>query len=212
MNKIYDGYEYGELGYPEMHQNLLPLLESGDSALDLGFGTGHTCSPIAFAGLTIDGVDRNGYWLEEAREAFIDAGLNDLLTTYELDALEFLQKNTKTYNLVTMSDFLMFLPKTKGKKVIELAFGALKKDGYIWIATMSTSDEYYPYMTRSQSPIDDETYMSYSPCGSSGLICFYFPLEIDAFLESMGGKVIFSKEVESDSSAMVNIVLVQKIA
>jgi len=210
--RIYDGYAYGDLGYPEMHTHLLPLISSGQTALDIGFGTGHTCSPVAFSGLKIDGVDRNGYWLDCAKDAFAEAGLGDLLNTIDSEALEFLKANTKKYDLVIMSDLLMFQTKTAGKMMIELAYGALQPNGLIWITTMSTRDHYYSRMVQSQNPIDDETFMAYSPCGGSGPMCFYFPTEIGSLLESYGAKMIFSTETESSAGGMVNIILAQKPA
>ena len=209
-NKVFDGYEYGDLGYPEMHQQLLPLLQPGGSALDVGFGTGHMCSPVAFAGLKIVGVDRNEYWLECARKAYIEAGLGELLTTVHADAFEYLQANTVKHNLVIMSDFLMFLPKTTGKEIIKLAYEALMPSGFIWITTMSTGDDCYSGMAEFQEPIDDETFMSYSPCGGSGPMCFYFPLEIKKYLESMGAVVLYRDEAPNDVGGLFNIILAQK--
>ena len=211
-NRVFDGYPYGELGYPEMHQHLLPLLEAGQSALDLGFGTGHTCSPLAFAGLKIVGVDRNDGWLQYAEEAYFEAGLGGQLTLVSADALEYMRANQTKFNLVIMSDFLMFQVKTAGKELIRLAYDTLLPNGLIWITTLSTGDEFYSRMSQSQEPIDADTFMSYSHCGGSGPVCFYHPLEIETYLQSMGAKIIFQTETENTAGGVVNIVLAQKLS
>jgi len=209
-DKIYDGYEYGELGYSELHKYLLPLLQPGMTALDIGFGTGHMSSPLAFAEVKIVGLDQNMHWLEIARAAFDEAGLGDRLVTVHAEALEYMRANEEKYGLVVMSDFLMFQRKTAGKEIIRLAHEALESGGLIWITTLSTGDECFFRMTRSQEPIDDETFMSYSPCGGSGPICFYFPREIEQYLESLGAKTIFQTETINDAGGMFNIILAEK--
>ena len=208
-NSDFDGYAYGELGYPEMHQHLLPLLQPGQSALDIGFGTGHMCSPVAFAGLKIVGLDRNLTWLNHAVEAFAEAGLGEQLTVVCADALEYMQENKTKFHLVVMSDFLMFQIKTSGKTLIRLAYEALLPTGLIWITTLSTGDDFYSRMVAYQDPIDSDTFMSYH-CGGSGPVCFYHPLEIETYLQSMGAKVIFHTETENTAGGMVNIILAQK--
>lgn len=201
---------YGELGYPEMHKHLLPLIQPGQSALDIGFGTGHMCSPIAFAGLKIVGLDRNSNWLDRAVEAFNEAGLGEQLSVVKAEALEYMRANQTRFNLVIMSDSLMFQIKTSGKKLIRLAFESLLPGGYIWITTLSTTDDFHSSMVASQEPIDEDTFVSHSHCGGSGPVCFYHPLEIEVFLESMGARVIFRTETENTTGGIVNIVLAQK--
>ncbi|KKT49635.1 MAG: hypothetical protein UW41_C0003G0002 [Candidatus Collierbacteria bacterium GW2011_GWC2_44_18] len=209
-NRVFDGYSYGELGYPEMHQHLLPLLQPGQSTLDIGFGTGHMCSPVAFAGLRIVGLDRNLSWLEHAVEAFNEAGLGEQLTVVHADALEYTQANKTKFHLVIMSDFLMFQVKTAGKELIRLAYESLLSTGFIWITTLSTGDKFYSRMVASQEPIEEDTFMSYSHCGGSGPVCFYHPFEIETYLQSMGAKVIFQTETENTAGGIVNIILAQK--
>lgn len=209
-NKTYDGYAFGELGYPEMLENLLPLIQPGQTALDLGIGTGHMCSPIAFAGLSITGVDNNRQRLSYCLDAFAEAGLGQQITTVDSDALEYVRANCVNYDLVILSDFLMFLTKTDGKEILRFAYNALHPNGYLWITTMSTSDSFYASMSQSQDPIDAETFMAYSHCAGSNPMCFYFPMEIEKYLESMGAKIVFQAEAPNSSDGMFNIVLAQK--
>ena len=206
---VYDGYAYGDLGYPELFQHLLPLLKHDQSALDLGIGTGHESSVIAFAGLHITGVDRNPFLLGACREAYDEAEIGSQLTLVEMDALKYMRANSAKYDLVILSDFLMFLTKTDGKEILRLAYEALEASGYIWITTMSTGDDFYARM-KHQREIDKETFMSHSHCGGSGPACFYFPGEIEAFLVSLGAKVVFGIETLNSSDGMFNIVLAQK--
>jgi len=65
-------------------------------------------------------------------------------------------------------------------------------------------------MVASQEPIDEDTFMSYSHCGGSGPVCFYHPLEIENYLQTMGAKVIFQAETENTAGGIVNIILAQK--
>lgn len=64
------------------------------------------------------------------------AGLNSQLNLVHADALEYLRGNIVKYDLVFMSDLLMFIPKTSGTEIIRLAYGALSAKGYLWITTM----------------------------------------------------------------------------
>ncbi|NCP47294.1 class I SAM-dependent methyltransferase [bacterium] len=168
------------------------------------------CSPVAFAGLRIVGLDRNLSWLEHAVEAFNEAGLGEQLTVVSADALEYMRTNITKFHLVIMSDFLMFQVKTAGKELIRLAYESLLPIGYIWITTLSTGDKFYSRMVASQEPIDEDTFMSYSHCGGSGPVCFYHPLEIENYLQTMGAKVIFQAETENTAGGIVNIILAQK--
>lgn len=210
--KTFDGYVYGTLGYPEMLQNLLPLLKQGQTALDLGIGTGHMCSPIAFAGLNITGVDSDQEWLTDCQEAFSEAELATQLTTVHSDALEYMQTNKASFDLVVLSDFLMFLTKTDGKEILKLAYEALNAGGYIWITTLSTNDDYFQNISQFQEPVDAETFMAYSHCHGTNPICFYFPKEIENLLTSIGSEIIFRNETENRSGGLINIILAQKPA
>ncbi len=211
-SKIFADNKHGDLGYPEMREHLLPLIQAGQSALDLGIGTGPMTSPIAFAELSVTGVDSNKHRLSICQEAFAQANLKHLLTAIESDALEYMQTNTVKHHLVIMSDFLMFLTKTDGKEVIRLAYECLLPSGYIWITTMSTSDEWYGDISSTQEPIDTDTFMAYSHCIGANPICFYHPMEIEEYLQSMGAKIIFQTEKENNAGGMVNIILAQKPA
>ncbi len=210
MNKVYDDIAYGDLGYPELHEHLLPLLQPSQTVLDIGFGAGHMCSPVAFANLNIVGLDHNLYGLEHALKCFKEAGLDGLLTIVNAEALGYLQENVTKYNLVMMSDFLMFQRKTDGREMMRLAYDAVQPSGYIWITALSTGDAFYGAMIETQESIDEDTFLSYSPCGGAGPVCFYHPLEIEYFLQSLGAKIVFQTETMNSAGGMVNIILAQK--
>lgn len=212
INNVFDGYQYGELGYPEMYENLLPLLVPGQTALDLGIGTGHTSSAVAFAGLMVTGVDINNWAIDECWKNYEEADLLGQLSTVVADATDYLAKLSEDskFDVVIMSDMLMFLLKTQGRSLIIEAFTVLKKGGLLWITTKSTGDYVYLEMSQWQKPVDDETFMAYSHCSGSMPFCFYFPGEIEKILEPYGAKVLFSSETENSAGGLFNIILIQK--
>jgi len=207
---MFGGYEYEELGIPEMFEQLLPRVKSGQKALDLGIGAGQPSAPLAFNGLLVTGVDIDANRLGECKRLYTEAGLEAQLKTVWRDALGFLQINEEKYDVVTMFDFLMFLTKTEGKEIIKLAYETLAPSGYMWIATMSTNDERFSRFQGSLDLIDAETYLAYSRCGGESPMCFYFPEEVGNFLASMGAKVVFQAETENSQGALLSVVLVQK--
>ena len=210
--KDFGGYAYDELGYPQMHEILIPLLVPGKKALDLGIGTGHTSSSVAFAGLSITGVDINKWAINQCWENYEDAGLEGQLSTVCADASDFMSTLAKDnqFDLVIMSDFLMFLPKKQGRSLIVEAYKALKSGGLLWITTKSTGDYFFQEMSKGQEPVDDETFMANSHCSGSMPFCFYFPGEIEKMLEPLGARVLFSSETENSAGGLFNIILIQK--
>lgn len=208
-NVTYAGYEFDDLGSPLMTEQLLPRL-NGVSVLDLGIGGGHAIVPLAISGMMITGVDISQDRLDFCMKAFKEVEMEEQLKVICSDALEFLEANTEKFNAVSMSDFLMFIPKTEGQKIVKLAYEALEPQGYIWVVALSTNNEVYFDLSRSV-PIDTDTYMAYSHCNGSGPACFYHPNEIEEYLKSLGAKVVFSTEAENRAGAMVNIVLGQRM-
>lgn len=206
---MFDGYEVNSLGYPETFEVLLPRLSAGQLALDLGIGAGHLCAPIAFAGLSITGVD-SSFRLATCQENFEDAGLGEKITTVSADALEFLKTNTQKFDLVIMSEILMFMLKSEGKEAIRLAYGALNLGGHLWIITKSTNDDFHQMLIGGGTVIESESYFYSSPCGGSGIASFYYPKEIDDLLKSLGASVVYSDETVNEKAGLSHIILAQK--
>lgn len=208
---MYGGYSLDEITDEKMIENLFPLICAGQKALVLGISTGVACSPVAFKGLHISGVDINEYALVMCESFFAEAGLSDLLTLYHIDAIEFMQKNEEKFDLVLMTDFLMFFRKTEGKELIRQAYECLSPGGCLWIETVSTSDDYFGIISCFQE-IDSETFLYSTHCMGSMPFCFYYPMEIEKLLELMGAKVVFRAEDLNVAEKVVNFVLVQKPA
>ena len=210
MKKVYDGYNVEGLGYPEMFTQLLPLISSVQRALDLGIGTGHLCSPVAFEGLQVVGVDKNEGSLTACKRLFGKAGLGNQLRTVTSDARNYLLSCREKYDLVMLSEILMFLKKADGKDLLKMSYDVLNANGFLWITARSTSDDFYFMLKEGFEPVDKDTFIAHSPCAGSTMVCFYSPGEIEGFLESIGGKVIFHTESINSAGGMTNIVLVQK--
>lgn len=206
---MFGGYEYEDLGNVEMFEQLLPLVKPGRKVLDLGIGGGHPSAPLAFSGLLVTGVDSDRYQLERCLASYKEAGMSDQLVTVCSDALNFLETCTDKFDVVFMSDFLMFIKKTPSKQILKLAYTTLAPSGLMWIQTTSTTDERYEFFANSHDPIDEETFMAYSHCHGNTPFCFYKPGEIDGFLKLHGAKIIFSAEIESSVGSILNAVLVQ---
>lgn len=208
---MYGEYSLDEITDEKIEANLFPLIKAGQKALVLGINNGVACSPIAFQGLYITGVDINEYALVHCEDYFAEAGLSNLLTLFHADAIDFMQKNEDKYDLVLMTDFLMFFKKTEGKELIRLAYESLAPGGRVWIETTSTSDDCYGVVSCMRK-IDDETFLCHTHCMGAMPFCFYHPMEIEKFFSSMGAEIIFRAEDQNMAGKVVNYVLAQKPA
>ncbi len=207
---IYDDLPYDELVTDAMRNELLPRVKPNSSVLDLGISRGHAIAPLAFAGLTILGVDTNVVALRFCQEEFEVAGVADKLTTVNMDALRFLNTNTAKFDVVSMSDFLMFFAKTKAIELIKLAYGAVKDNGLIWIVTKSTNDGLY-YQLSWMAPEEPETYIIQAGCRGMTTVCFFRPGEVDEMLQGLGATVLFSGESMNRVGGIVNTILAKKV-
>lgn len=207
----YGGFEYNDLASKEMQSHLLPVLHRGQRALNLGISAGHASSPIALNGVHITGVDIDKWALELCEEEFQKVGLGNNLATVHMDAMEYLDTCDEKFDLVILSDFLMFFTKTKGIELIKSAVSKLKKGGLIWVVTKSTSDSYYGELQGYSVEIDKLTYQTFTPCHGSGVVCFYEPLEINEILKSFGVEVSFACESMNRVGAIKNVVLGQLV-
>jgi 2-polyprenyl-3-methyl-5-hydroxy-6-metoxy-1,4-benzoquinol methylase len=207
--QIYDEFDASELGYRQLFEQLLPLLVPGQTALDIGISAGHLCSPIAYAGLKITGVDIDERALNRCQELFVEANLSAPKLVHS-DAMTFLDTCVDKFDLVIMSDFLMFLAKTKGREVLRSAWSKINTGGLMWIATKSMNDHYFRYLSSFQAPIDEQTFVEYSHCHGSGPICFYSPEELKALIEDLGGEILSTDENENDRGGLSVIVLARK--
>ncbi len=206
---FYDDLPYDELVTDAMRNELLPRVKPNWSVLDLGISGGHAISPLAFAGLPITGVDTNLGALKFCQEEFGKAGIADRLTTAYMDAMQFLDTNTKKFNVVSMSDFLMFFKKTTAKSLIESAYGAVESGGLIWIVTKSTTDDLYSELSW-MLPIEPDTYIIQAGCHGVSTVCFFQPGEVDEILQRLGATVLFSGESMNRVGGIVNTILARK--
>ena len=207
----YAGFEYNDLASPEMQSRLLPLLTRGQRALNLGIAAGHASSPIALTGVHLTGVDTDARTLKFCNQEFQNVGLGALLTTVHMDAMQYLDTHDEKFDLVILSDFLMFFTKTKGVELIKSAVDKVQRGGLIWIVTKSTSDPYFGHLRRYDIEIDTHTYQTFTPCHGAGVICFYEPLEINKILKDMGFEILFASETENRAEAINNTVLGQLV-
>ncbi len=206
----YAGLPFEELMSDAMQDELLPRVEAGGTVLDLGISTGHAISPLAVAGLSILGVDTNKGALKFCHQEFEKAGIADKLRTQHIDAMQFLDTNTEKFNVVSMTDFLMFFAKTKAIELIKSAYGAVKDNGQIWIVTKSTNDVLYEEVNWMQ-PIEEDTFLVSSGCHSYSMVCFFRPGEVDEILSNLGAEVLFSNESVNRVGGVVNTILAQKV-
>ena len=114
----YAGLPYQELVTDAMECELLPRVKTDGRVLDIGISRGHAISPLAFAGLSILGVDTNVGAQKFSHEEFDKAGFGDKLITAYMDAMQFLDTNTQKFDVVSMSDLLMFFAKTNNARYI----------------------------------------------------------------------------------------------
>ena len=207
--KKYAGLPYEDLVTKAMENQLLTRVQAGWKVLDLGISVGHAISPLAFAGLSILGVDKNLGALKFCRQEFDLAGIGELLTTANVDAFQFMATNTAKFNVVSMSDFLMFFTKTNAKRLIKSGYEALELGGLIWIVTKSANDDLYADVGRMR-PIEPETYLIPVGCHGVSPVCFFRQGEIDDYLGSLGATVLYSSESENTVGGMVHTVLAMK--
>ena len=207
----YSGFGYNDLASPEMQSRLLPLLVRGQRALDLGISAGHASSPIALTGVHLTGVDTDENALVLCKQEFQKAGLGNKLTTVHMDAMQYLDTHSEKFDLVILSEFLMFFTRTKGVELIKSAVDKLKKGGLIWIVTKSTSDPYFGHLRRYEVEIDRNTYQTFTPCHGAGVVCFYEPLEINEVLKGICFEILFATEAENRVGAINNTVLAQLV-
>jgi 2-polyprenyl-3-methyl-5-hydroxy-6-metoxy-1,4-benzoquinol methylase len=208
----FDGYKFDKLGYSQMHEYLMPLLMPGMTALECGIGSGHTASPLGWAGLEIVGVDTDEHWLYACRELYNKHGLGENLKLVYKDIHEFLLICPDKFDVVMMSDVLMFIRKSEGREIVRLGYEALNPGGYMWITTVSTSDEMYYRMIQCQEQIDEQTYMAYSRCHGASPMCFWRPGELDELLSALGARVVYSHEGYNRADGVFVMLLVQKPA
>ncbi len=205
----YAGLSYEELVTKTMRTELLPRLQSDWSALDIGIAAGHAISPVAFAGLSVLGVDINARSLKFCQEEFGKAGLGDKIETVKMDAMEFLDTNTEKFDVVSMSDFLMFFAITKAIELIKSAYDAVKDDGLIWIVTKSTNDGLYSELGW-MLPVEPDTYIIQAGCHGVSTVCFFRPGEVDEILTSLGATLLYSGESVNRVGGIVNTILARK--
>lgn len=210
-NILYGGYSLDEITDKKMDEYLFPLIKAGQKALVLGIGNGVSTIPIALIGIHITGVDNSDFAIELSNYLFAEADMSDLLTAVRKDAIEFMQNNEEKFDLVIMTDFLMFFKKTDGKELIRQTYDCLSPGGYMWIETVSTSDDLHGAISCLKK-IDEDTYLSYSHCMGYKPLCFYHPMEIEKYLKSMGAVIIFRTETENIAEKVVNLVFAQKPA
>lgn len=206
---FYDDLPYDELVTDAMRNELLPRVKPNWSVLDLGIAGGHAISPLAFAGLPIMGVDTNLGALKLCQAEFGKAGIADRLTTVYMDAMQFLDTNTKKFDVVSMSDFLMFFTKTKAKALIESAYTAVEHEGLIWIVTKSTNDGLYSELGW-MLPVEPDTYIIQAGCHGVSTVCFFRPGEVDEILTSLGATLLYSGESVNRVGGIVNTILARK--
>ncbi len=210
-NFIYAGVGSDEIVTDVLRDEVLPLVEPGWTVLDIGMSAGHAISPFAFKGLNIFGVDKNRGALDFSHREFETAGIGDQLTTTAMDAMQFLDTNTRLFEVVSMTDFLMFSTKTKAIEFIKSAHKATMPNGLIWIISKSANDGLYYRMSVGER-VDVDTYIVQSGCGGPSTLCFFWPGEIDALLQELGAKILYSDENVNRVGSVVNTVLARKLA
>lgn len=205
----YAGVPYEEIVSVALLDELLPRITPNWSVLDIGISAGHAISPLAFAGLNVTGVDINSRALSFCHKEFERAGIKNKLTTVNMDAMQFLDTNTKKFDVVCMADFLMFFTKTKAIELVSSAYRAVKKAGLMWIVTKSTNDDLFGQVSW-MTPIDTDTFQIQSGCHGLSTICFFRPGEVDKLLRDLGFNVLFSGESVNRAGGVVNTILAKK--
>ncbi len=154
-------------------------------------------------------MDTNVAALKFCQKEFENAGIVDRLTTAYMDAMQFLDTNARKFNLVSMSDFLMFFTKTKAKALVESAYEAVETGGLVWIVTKSTNDDLYSQL-EWMSPVEPDTYIIQSGCLGLSTVCFFQPGEVDEILTSLGATLLYSGESVNRVGGIVNTILAKK--
>lgn len=209
--KVYDGYDVKDLGYIQLHNALVPLISRGQKVLDLGIAGGHSSSPVAFAGAEMVGVDINSDWLNRCRQAYQDAGLGDQLTTINMDIVQYLDQAPKDhFDVVILSDVLMFFAKSKAKEILAKAMKVLKPGGLLWVTTLSASDSRYQFFLSTHEPLEEDTFMTYTHCGGASTICYFRLTDVDPLFTDLGTTLYYRDEVENERGGVFLIVLAGK--
>ena len=201
---------YTDWCYPQVYDHLLPLVATGNIALDLGCGTGHSSLLFAQKGALVTAIDNVPDNLGLCREEFIKAGVDHLLTTLTFDATEFLRVTPQLFDFVIVSDLITHFLKSDGLRLIALAAARVKPGGYLFLTAPSVNSDTYLYTQAYFAELEKDTYLIVCDCSGEEREephSFYRPDELTALLCEAGLSIISAEECSPGGGGLRNILV-----
>ena len=154
-------------------QMILPQLKSGSEFLDLGCGAGIDAIFMVENGFIVTAVDNSQEKISMLKEAINNKGdLKNNIRLFRQDIDSFAIEKNK-YQVIQAFNFLQFLDKKTGLKIIENIRENLSANGFVIISCFTVNDSLY------QKPINKNR-------------CFFMPQELkNLFSDS---EIIFYEE------------------
>ncbi len=182
----------------EIHQHLLPHVNTGDQVLDIGCGTGRCTIPFALKGAVVTALDHSDELLQITTENYRQLELLPLLRTIKTDfVIDGLSQINPDFKFVIAVGSLTHLTKEQALTVIQSMAGIVSRSGFVLFDTPSTLGDVYPDFHEWDFGIRVSPYTYETECDCTGELVttylnFWEPGEAEAHLRQRGFRTVFA--------------------